>query len=102
MRTVLLLITFLTASFFGHAQSYEIDQLRQQIKDHPQQDTFRVNRLNEICNVFGWVRVSTEEMEKFANEALLISRKLGYTLGEGYALIGKGRAIMLMEILKQA
>ena len=92
MRSVLLLITFFMALFFVHAQSYEIDQLRQQIKDHPQQDTFRVNRLNEICNIFGWVRVSTEEMEKFAAEALSISRKLGYTLGEGYALIGKGRA----------
>ena len=92
ITTALLLGTFLTASLFGYAQSFEIDQLRQQIKDHPQQDTFRVNRLNQICNIFGWVRVPTQEMEKFASEALLISRKLGYTSGEGYALLGKGRA----------
>jgi hypothetical protein len=87
MRTILLLIVFLPASLFGHAQSFKIDALRQQIKDHPQQDTFRVNRLNELCNIFGWVRVPTEEIEKFASEALLISRKLGYTSGEGYGVI---------------
>jgi two-component system, NtrC family, sensor kinase len=92
MRIGLLLITLFVTSFSVYGQSYEADHLREQIKNHSQQDTFRVNRLNEICNIFGWARVSTDEMEKYADEALLISRKLGYSLGEGYALLGKGRA----------
>ncbi|MES1225101.1 MAG: tetratricopeptide repeat protein, partial [Bacteroidota bacterium] len=108
MRILLLVTALLIASFFMHAQSYEIESLRKQIKEHPQQDTFRVNRLNDICNVFG-ARVSYDEMEKFADEALTISRKLKYITGEGYALIGKGRAAYFsgniaagMELFEQA
>jgi len=92
MRTTSLLIILIIFSYRAHAQSYEIDRLRQQLREHPQQDTFRVNRLNDICNIFGWVRLSSDEVDQFASEALSISRKLGYTKGEGYALVGKARA----------
>ena len=93
MGKTLLMLAFVMACCFSHAQSYEIERLRKQIDEHPQQDTFRVNRLNEICNTFP--PVATSQMEKFANEALLISRKLKYTRGEGYALIAKARATYL-------
>src|SRR5690349_19163408 len=92
MRTTSLWIILIVFSCCTHAQSYEIDHLRQQLREHPQQDTFRVNRLNDICNVFGWVRLSSDEVDQLASEALSISRKLGYTKGEGYALVGKARA----------
>jgi len=92
MRTTSLLIILIIFSYRAHAQSYEIDRLRQQLREHPQQDTFRVNRLNDICNIFGWVRLSSDEVDQLASEALSISRKLGYTKGEGYALVGKARA----------
>lgn len=76
-----------------HAQSFEIENLRKEIKDHPQQDTFRVNRLNALC--FTLPRIEASEMEQSANEALLISQKLNYAVGEGYAWAGKGMATYL-------
>ncbi len=92
MRTVSILFLLLAASFFAHTQSFEIEILREKIKNHPQQDSFRVNRLNEVCNNFSSARIPVEEIEKFSTEALLISRKLDYVKGEAYALIGKARA----------
>jgi len=89
----LLILALVMSSFFSHAQSFEIERLRKEVKEHPQQDTVRVNRLNEICNTFP--SVATAEMGKFADEALFISRKLKYARGEGYALIGKARSIYL-------
>jgi signal transduction histidine kinase len=82
------IILFLTTSVV-QAQSFQIERLKKQIREHPQQDTFRVNRLNEICNTNP--RVSTEEMEKFSAEALSLARKLNYTRGEGYALLVSAR-----------
>jgi len=93
MKIILVLPLFILASFSSLAQSYEIERLRKQISEHPQQDTLRVNRLNQICNTFP--NLLPGEIEKFADEALLISRKLRYSTGEAYALIGKARAAYL-------
>ncbi len=90
MRKEILCVIFFAASLFCQAQSNEIERLKKQISEHPQQDTFRVNRLLEICRTAPTVPI--EEYEKYAAEALSLSRKLKYTLGEGYALLSNSRA----------
>lgn len=76
-----------------NAQSFQIESLRKEIREHPQQDTLRVNRLNALC--LAVPRIDAEEMEQSANEALLISQKLKYAAGEGYAWTGKAMAAYL-------
>lgn len=90
MRKIKFTTLLLFTASLVQAQSFQIDRLRKQIQEHPQQDTFRVNRLNEISNTNP--RLSTEEIEKFAAEALPLARKLNYTRGEGYALLVSARA----------
>lgn len=89
MRKAFVWFAFLIISVCCQAQSFEIERLRKQIQEHPQQDTFRVNRLNEICNLSP--RIPNEEMERFAVEALSLARKLNYTKGIGYALLVNSR-----------
>ncbi len=103
----LLLFLFLTACFIhSNGQELVINKLRQQLKEHPRPDTFRVNRLNQLA-LSG--SLSTAQIDTFANEALLISRKIGYQLGEGYALVGqalslssKGKKAQMYVLLNQA
>jgi signal transduction histidine kinase len=71
------------------SQNIEIENLKTQISSHPQQDTVRVNRLNEVGLNDD---LPADEKEKAANEALGISRKINYTLGAGYALLNLGDA----------
>lgn len=82
LKHALLLFTFLATTIFTYAQSLEIEKLHKQINGHPQQDTFRVNRLNELATSTDF---SSSEREKFANEALSISQKINYPKGEGLA-----------------
>lgn len=76
-------------TFYGHAQSVEVEQLRKQIQKHTQQDTARVNLLIKIC--YSIPNIPIEEIEKNADEALLLSHKLKYTEGEGFALALQSR-----------
>ncbi|MBS1575936.1 MAG: tetratricopeptide repeat protein, partial [Bacteroidetes bacterium] len=92
MKEILSLLTFWSIIISSQAQSYEIDRLRKEIEKHPQQDTFRVNRLNEIINTTRET-LSTDEIAKLSKEALEISRNLHYTIGIGYALVGMARGL---------
>ncbi|WP_317126688.1 histidine kinase dimerization/phospho-acceptor domain-containing protein, partial [Algoriphagus antarcticus] len=71
------------------AQDIVIDKLKTQISNHPKQDTFRVNRLNELGRSYG---LASDLKEDAANEAITISRKINYAEGEGYALSNLGTA----------
>ncbi len=71
------------------SQNIEIEGLKTGLSRHPQQDTVRVNRLNEMGLNDD---LPAGEKEKSANEALGISRKINYTLGAGYALLNLGDA----------
>ncbi len=93
MRIPVLLILLFILTLKVSAQNQELDKLRQQIKAHPQEDTARVNRLNELAN--SRIALTSDEIEKLATEALSISRKIGYTIGEGYALMSLGQAKLL-------
>jgi signal transduction histidine kinase len=82
-----LLICFLliiSANVLGQATSTE--ELRDQLRHHPQQDTFRVNRLIALGKVAGSA-LSIEKQDEIAYEAVYISKKFHYLKGEGYGLV---------------
>src|SRR4051812_44600212 len=94
MRNTIVLACYLLLAVPATSQSFEIEKIKDEINNHPQEDTFRVNRLNEFGKSIEGLPIS--EREKVANEALAISRKIKYTLGEGYALqhLGVTNALM--------
>ncbi|HEY4197807.1 MAG TPA: tetratricopeptide repeat protein [Mucilaginibacter sp.] len=106
MKKSLLFLFLVTCFIHSNGQELLIKNLRQQLKEHPQADTFRVNRLNKLALTGS---LSATQIDSFANEALLISRKINYPLGEGYALVGqsfslfsKGKKVQMTVLLNQA
>ncbi|HTE00873.1 MAG TPA: tetratricopeptide repeat protein [Mucilaginibacter sp.] len=89
------LTCFLLAVCFvrAYGQEHQIKQLEKQLKDHPQADTFRVNRLNELANV---ASISPGKSDTLSTEAITISRNIGYPTGEGFGLVYKGFAAFLL------
>jgi len=88
MRKLLSVLALLTAAMVLTAQTEKTaEQLKKELAAHPQQDTFRVNRLYECM----FNRDFTfEEQNKMAAEGLSIARKTGYRLGEVFALVNRG------------
>src|ERR1041384_8238540 len=91
MRRILLSFTLITYFITAYAQQREIRQLEQQIASHPQQDTFRVNRLNKLGQI---PSISNGKVDTVATEALSIAQKLNYDIGKGFALVNKGLALL--------
>ena len=85
----LLSLALLFNIFCATAQDIVIDKLKTKISNHPKQDTFRVNRLNELGRSVG---LAPDLKEDVAVEAVTISRKINYAEGEGYALANLGAA----------
>jgi tetratricopeptide (TPR) repeat protein len=86
MKKYLLAVSLLLTLLTCLAQSNEDKKLFEQLKQHPQQDTFRVNRLNDLAAI---TSLSPGKADSLANEALLISQKIGYVYGEANSLINK-------------
>ncbi len=84
MKKVLLFLTFITCSILSYGQELRIKQIEKDIKEHTQQDTLRVNRLNELPVL---ITLPIGKLDTMASEALAISRKLHYSEGEVEALI---------------
>ena len=87
MRKPLLVLLLLAYSISSTAQEVTSDQLKSQLKAHPQEDTFRVNRLNELSFSYDF---DLSKRKEFAGEALSLSRKIGYQHGEAIALANVG------------
>ncbi len=87
MKKAVLLLSFFSLSFLADAQSRQIEELKKELNSHKKEDTFRVNRLNELATISF---LAAPEREKYANEALFISTKINYSSGKGlaYALLG--------------
>jgi two-component system NtrC family sensor kinase len=86
MRIHLLLSGFIFFSLLSNGQNPDIDKLRKEISQHPQQDIYRVNRLNKIADIGNNILPDDERM-KMIEEALKISRSIKYEVGEGFAML---------------
>jgi signal transduction histidine kinase len=93
MKKTLLLSLLLALSVHVSAQDPAGEKLKQELLAHPQQDTFRVNRLNEM------VFFSRDEI--YYKEALAISQKIGYAMGEAYALTHKAFSKFITNYRKE-
>jgi signal transduction histidine kinase len=83
---LLLLITYFSGLY---AQEQRIKIVEQDLKTHKQQDTLRVNRLNELPTL---LILPISRLDSITNEALSVSQKLHYPEGEAEALINTSRA----------
>ena len=85
-KTSLILLLF-TWTMQAAAQYKNLEDLKKELDKHPQQDSFRVNRLNQLSF---YTALSFAEREIVAAEALAISRKINYLRGEGIAMTNLG------------
>jgi hypothetical protein len=99
MKKALILLTLITCFACAYSQEQRIKKIEQDIKEHMQADTLRVNRLNELPNL---ITLPVGKVDSMANEALSISRKLHYEEGEVEALITLGRATYRKNNLPKA
>ena len=83
---VLLLLVFLL-HLQANAQINYAEKFKKELAAHPAEDTFRVNRLNEMS--LG-LDLSRAERKKISTEALAISVKIGYERGKAMALSNLG------------
>src|SRR3954447_11130514 len=83
MKQSLLFFFVAVTCIAAHAQNTNIQRLWQQLASHPQQDTFRVNRLNKLASSY---TLSTARRDSAAAAALILAKQLGYTGGEIEAL----------------
>ncbi|QNH60839.1 tetratricopeptide repeat protein [Hymenobacter sediminicola] len=77
----------LTASAAG-AQTPKLEQLRAKVQAHPQADTTRVNRLNELA--FEQRSKAPRESRASFEDALQLAQGLHYRFGEAKAQLGLG------------
>mgnify|MGYP003541625876 CR=1 FL=1 len=80
MCSVLLLLI----CFSAVCQNKKLDSLYTQLNNHPQEDTLRVQLLNNIC--YYEYTSDNEKNRIHANEAFEISKRLNYRFGMGQAL----------------
>jgi signal transduction histidine kinase len=74
------------------AQINYTEKFKKELAAHPAEDTFRVNRLNEMS--LG-VELSRDESKKISTEALAIAGKIGYETGKAMALSNLGMLLQL-------
>jgi hypothetical protein len=91
MKRLFLSFALIACMVRGYGQERQIKQLEQQIANHPQQDTFRVNRLNKLAQ---FLSLSAGKADTFATEALSIAQKLNYDRGQGLALVNQGLTLL--------
>ena len=91
MKSILIACLLVVSVSGAYSQEHQIKQLRQQISDHPQADTFRVNRLNELAAV---PSITTGSRDTLSLEALAIAQKIKYNYGETFALVNQANALL--------
>jgi len=84
MKNILLLFALLFACSQTWAQEKSGEELLRELEQHPQQDKKRVDILIEIVNS---PQFASKLKVPWQEEALAISQKIGYKLGEGNALL---------------
>ena len=87
MKKTVLFCLLAGLSHLSMAQKATIDSLWRVLRSHKEADTFRVNRLNDLTNIWG---LPINQYDSLASEALTLSRKLAYTQGESRALYTRG------------
>ena len=91
MKTILLVVLLFLFSFQFcnlHGQNRKADSLSQLLNQHTQNDTIKVNILNNLA--LSLYLTNTDTLNVLADKALELSRKLNYKKGEANSLRVKG------------
>src|SRR5688572_10899775 len=89
MKKAVFLLVLVTLFLKLAGQEILIKKIENQLAEHPQQDSFRVNRLNHLAQLYD---VPVGRRDSTAREALKLSRKINYPNGEAVALINLAMA----------
>jgi signal transduction histidine kinase len=84
---VAFLLLLCTIALSTTAQINYTEKFKKELAAHPAEDTFRVNRLNDLTLGFD---LSRGESKKVSTEALAIAGKIGYEMGKAMALSNLG------------
>src|SRR5688572_18906346 len=84
MKKTVFLFLSITLLLKVAAQEILIKQLEDQLAKHGQQDSFRVNRLNQLALLYD---VPAGRRDSIAREAATLSQQINYPPGEAVALI---------------
>jgi hypothetical protein len=95
---VAFLLLLCTIAFSAKAQINYTEKFKKELAAHPAEDTFRVNRLNEMS--LG-ADLSRDERKKISTEALTIAGKIGYETGKAMALSNLGMLQQLQGNVEQ-
>jgi signal transduction histidine kinase len=87
MKQSLVLFLLFILHLQAAAQINYTEKFKKELAAHPFEDTFRVNRLNDLTLGFD---LSRDESKKVSTEALAIAVKIGYEIGKAMALSNIG------------
>ena len=73
------------------AQTKRIDSLQTVIQRHPQVDTFRVNRLNDLAEA---LMISVRHLDSVANLSLVLAKRLNYPYGQARAMYIRAKSMV--------
>jgi len=99
MKRTIIFLSLIACFTRLYAQEQRVKIVEHDLKTHKQQDTLRVNRLNELQNL---ITLPVGKLDSMANEALSISRKLHYNEGEAESLVALARATFRKNDQRQA
>ncbi len=95
-----LLLLLLVGSSSILSQSNAGDSLNRLLAAHPQEDTVKVNLINQL--IVQWRRTKPKVVDSLVNVSITISDRLNYTKGKGNALAVKAvRYYDLSDSLRQ-
>lgn len=99
MKKAFVLLAQLACFTLAYSQEQSIKKVEQDIKEHTQADTLRVNRLNELPVL---ITLPLGKADTMATEALSISRRLHDKAGEVESLISLARVTYRKNNIPQA
>jgi len=88
MRNLNLLLILMCLSSLTQAQHTALDSLYKELKNHPENDTAKVDLLTSI-SAYSW-GTDPQKIKDYADQALVLARDLNYTKGTGDAYRGIG------------
>ena len=88
MRKIICLLLYLCFLYSASAQSHDADSLKKLLTAHPQQDTLRVQLLNNLAREFS--RNNPKRADSLLDVSLALSSHLNDLRGKGFALAVRG------------
>ena len=89
-RTLIFLIAFTLSPFYSNSQNQQLDSLQHLLKTVTDNDTLKINILNQISRTYLYDFNNVEKMRQYATQVIKLSQKINYKKGiaNGYLYYG--------------